>query len=186
MEDRELIARILRGEEVNRCLALLMEKYRVLLFTVARRMLGGRRDAEEVVQDTWVIALRRLPQFDPGLGKLSSWLCGITIRLCLHVWRKRKRVARSEAAERCCCLDSSPGPEERHEQLVWHERLWLVLSGLPRLWQALLVLHIQECWTYQQLAKAFGFSERHAKYETNRALAAAQHRALELGLAGWR
>jgi DNA-directed RNA polymerase specialized sigma24 family protein len=102
------------------------------------------------------------------------------------VWRKRKRVARSEATERRCCLDWSPGPEERHEQLVWHERLWRVLSGLPRLWQALLVLHVQECWIYQQLAVAFGITERHAKYETNLALAAAQKRALELRLNEWR
>ena len=186
MEDKELIARILRGEEVNRCLALLAEKYRVLLFTVAMRLLLNRQDAEEVVQDTWVIALRRLPRFDPGRGRLSSWLCGITIRLCMHVWRKRKRIACSEATERCCFIDWSPGPEERHKQLVWHERLWRELSGLPRFWQALLVLHVQECWTYHQLAVAFGVTERHAKYESNRALAAAQQQALELRLSGWR
>jgi len=186
MEDNELISRILRGEDVNRCFAELVEKYRTVVYTVLLRMTGDRRDAEDLLQETWIVAFRRLGRFDPERAKLSTYLCAIAIGLCRHLWRTRKRVARGEACERRCCLRFNPGPEEAHERVVWHERLWKVLDGLPRLWQALLVLHVQEGWSYPQLAAAFGFTVRHAEYETHKALEAARSRAEEMRRNGWR
>ena len=186
MEDKELVARILRNEDRNGCIAVIVERYQHMLLTVAARMLRSRTSAEDVVQDTWVVALRRLPRYDPERGLLSTWLCSITIGLCWHLWRTQKRVARGEDFERRCCIDEGPGPEERHELLVWHERLWAVLNKLTRFRQALLVLRLEEGWTYKQLAMAFGCTERHAEYETGKALAEAKKLGAELRLNHWR
>lgn len=184
MDDRELVNRILRGEE--ELIPELVKRHRPELFGLAQKLLHNRQDAEEVADDALTIGLRRLASYEPGRSRLSTWLSGITIKLCRHVWRKRSRVARSEARERCCCITEPLSPEERHEQEVWHERLWRVLDGLTRYFQILLVLHVQEGWPYWQVALSYGISEEQAQADTHRALRAAQKRARELGFDNWR
>ena len=184
MDDSELVRRILGGEDG--LVPVYVERFRGRLFGVAQRRLHNAQDAEEVAQDALMIGLRRLPKFDQSRAQLATWLSGITIRLCRHVWRKRARVARSEARERCCMCTEPLSPEERHEQEVWHERLWRVLDGLSRYFQVLIVLHALEGWPYWQVALSYGISEAQARTDTHRAMRAAQRRARELGLDGWR
>ncbi len=184
MDDLELVARILRGE-VER-LGDVVTKYKHLLFTIALRFMKDREDARDVLQDTWQVVVRKLPKFDPARGSFATWLTEITIGQCWHARRKFARMRRGEERERTCCLCAQPSPEERHEQLVWHERLWSVLEQLPRRWQAFLVLHLEEDWSYKQLGLAFDITERQAEYETGKALKAAQDLALALRENHWR
>lgn len=184
MDDRELVNRILRGEE--ELIPEFLKRHRPEQVGMARKLLHDMQDAEEVADDALTIGLRRLASYEPDRSRLSTWLSGITIRLCRHVWRKRSRVARAEARERCSCIPEPLSPEERHELELWHERLWRVLDGLSRYFQILLVLHVQEGWPYWQVALSYGISEEQARADTHRAMRAAQKRARELGYDNWR
>jgi RNA polymerase sigma-70 factor (ECF subfamily) len=43
---------------------------------------GGLRDrADEIVQETWLTAVRRIAAFDPGQGAFAAWLRGIAVNL---------------------------------------------------------------------------------------------------------
>ncbi|HJT76533.1 MAG TPA: sigma factor, partial [Gemmataceae bacterium] len=44
---------------------------------VAWRCAGLRDLADEVVQETWLTAVRRVRAFDPDRGPFAGWLCGI-------------------------------------------------------------------------------------------------------------
>ena len=184
MDDRELADRILRGEE--ELIPEFVKQNRPGQFGLALKLLHNRQDAEETADDALLIGLRRLAKYDPSRGRLFSWLSGITIRLCKHVWRKRARVERSEARERCCMCAEPLSPEERHEEEARHELLWRVLDGLTRYFQMLIVLHVLAGWPYWQVAISYDISEEQARTDTDRAMRAAKRRAREMGFDNWR
>src|SRR4051794_21780039 len=53
---------------------------------------GGVRDhANEVVQDVWLTAVRRLATFEPDSGSFAGWLRGIAALLLCNHFRRRRR-----------------------------------------------------------------------------------------------
>jgi len=66
------------------------------LAAYARWRCGGLRDvADDVVQETWLVAVRRLSAFDPAKGTFFDWLCGIASNATLSAIRARyRRTAR--------------------------------------------------------------------------------------------
>lgn len=56
---------------------------------------GGRRDfAEEIVQETWLTAVKRIHAFLPEQGSFAQWLCGIAANLVRNQLRQDQRRAR--------------------------------------------------------------------------------------------
>ena len=86
-DDSEIITRVLKGE--GSAYALLVERYRHLVFTMALRYVKKREDAEEVAQDAFVKAYRSLADFK-GESKFSTWLYTITTTTALTFLRKKK------------------------------------------------------------------------------------------------
>ena len=56
---------------------------------------GGLEDlAEEVIQETWLVAVRRVRRFDPGRGSFLAWLRGIAANVLRNRLRARARTDR--------------------------------------------------------------------------------------------
>ncbi|MBN1158541.1 MAG: RNA polymerase sigma factor [Bacteroidales bacterium] len=75
ISDTELISRILKGEVSG--YAILVDRYKDLVFTVAYCIAKNREDAEEIAQDAFLKAFRNLKQFR-GKSRFSTWLYRIT------------------------------------------------------------------------------------------------------------
>src|SRR5438876_5762634 len=56
------------------------------------RCAGLHRLAEEVVQEAWLVAVRRVRTFDPRRGSFRAWLLGIAA----HVVRDQLRAATAD------------------------------------------------------------------------------------------
>lgn len=58
--------------------------------SIARQMtvLGRRDDAEDIAQETFIVANRRLASYDPAKGAFQSWLAGIANNLIKQGTRK--------------------------------------------------------------------------------------------------
>ncbi len=55
--------------------------------------LGGRRDwADEIVQETWLLAVRRIRRFVPRQGSFLAWLRGIAANVLRNHFRRQKRL----------------------------------------------------------------------------------------------
>lgn len=53
---------------------------------------GGLADLrDDVLHETWLIAIRRLKSFDPSRGPFASWLAGIAANVVRNELRARKR-----------------------------------------------------------------------------------------------
>jgi RNA polymerase sigma-70 factor (ECF subfamily) len=56
---------------------------------------GGLRDlADDVLQDTWLIAVRRVGHFDPAEAPFAAWLRGIAANVLRNRLRKTRPVGR--------------------------------------------------------------------------------------------
>src|SRR5580692_967308 len=61
----------------------------------ARWRCGGLADlADDVIQEAWITAIRRLRSFDPKKGTFFNWLCGIVSNAARNAIRGRRRERR--------------------------------------------------------------------------------------------
>lgn len=83
----DLVARCLSGEEV--AYTALYQQFAPFIYRLNYGLLQNREDAEEVLQDSFEYAFRKLAQFDPSKSSFKSWLYRIAISRC-HNKRRRK------------------------------------------------------------------------------------------------
>ena len=68
--------------------AALIARYQRMVHSLTFRMTGSLADSEDLAQETFILAFRRLDCFR-GEPKFSSWPCQIAVNTCLS-WRKRR------------------------------------------------------------------------------------------------
>lgn len=150
--DRDWLRAVLAGDE-----AAWRRRYDEVspeLFRYALWRCGGLRDhAEEVLQETWLTAVRRLPHFDPAAGTFAGWLRGIAA----NVLRNRFRAARR--ARDLPPPAAAGGAAE--DELLRRERAELVaraLAALPGHYEAALRARYLDGQAVAQIAAARGES----------------------------
>jgi RNA polymerase sigma-70 factor (ECF subfamily) len=67
----------------------LVERHSRTIFRLAYRMTGNEQDAEEIVQDTFLRAYRRLDRFE-SRENFGTWLYRIAVNCSLDLRRKRR------------------------------------------------------------------------------------------------
>lgn len=109
---------------------------------LAARFMGGRGEAEEIVQEAFTRLWLKAPDWRPGGAQVSTWLHRVIVNLCLD----RKRRPRSEALESAAEIED---PALRSDALLLAgERRQLVrraVDALPERQRAALMLcHFEE------------------------------------------
>ena len=107
-EEALWIARAKAGEDA--AYRWLLDRYLARVVRLAAHVLRRDSEAEDVAQEAFLMAFRRLPSFR-GTGRFSAWLFQITIRLCLDRRRHRHAAAGRRAARFAHPSDAGgPGP----------------------------------------------------------------------------
>ncbi len=117
-DDRLLISRAMQGDQEAQ--NELFSRYYKFLHALACRVLGGREDAQDVVQNCLFRAVRRLQQFNND-GAFRNWLARILVNEAIDLLRKRRTrlgfsVRRVSTEEGRDVLDRLPGPGLNPEQ----------------------------------------------------------------------
>ena len=86
--DQHYIDRILQGE--TNLFAMLVDRYKDMIFTLALKMVKNREEAEEVAQDTFIKIYSSLIKFK-GDSKFSTWIYKIAYNTCLDRLKKNKK-----------------------------------------------------------------------------------------------
>lgn len=86
--DQIIINQVINGD--TNAFAVLVDRYKDLVFTLAMRMLKNREEAEEVSQDTFVKSFQKLDRFK-GDSKFSTWLYRVAYNTCLDRIKKNKK-----------------------------------------------------------------------------------------------
>jgi RNA polymerase sigma-70 factor (ECF subfamily) len=98
------------------------------------RCAGWRDLADEIVQETWLIAVRRIRTFAPERGSFAGWLRGIAANVLRNHLRqhvRRNGEPMGEARQSAATGDSL----QQREQV---ERVALALAELPEHYEAVL------------------------------------------------
>ncbi|MFH1145383.1 MAG: RNA polymerase sigma factor [bacterium] len=106
LTDQQAVERILAGDkEVFR---VLVERYRVSLFSFLWRFTNHREESEDLTQETFLKAYLNLKRYDPA-RRFSTWLFTIGHRLAINRWKslRLKLVELEEAHE---VRDTGPDP----------------------------------------------------------------------------
>lgn len=81
----------------TRAFAFLVEAHQQAVRGFLRRLVGGHADADDLAQEAFLTAWRRLDRFE-GRSSFRSWVCGIGYRLARDQRRSRRRAMRRDAA----------------------------------------------------------------------------------------
>lgn len=88
INDQHYIDKILQGE--TNAFAVLVNRYKDMIFTLALKMVKNREEAEEVAQDTFIKIYSSLSKFK-GDSKFSTWIYKIAYNTCLDRLKKSKK-----------------------------------------------------------------------------------------------
>jgi RNA polymerase sigma-70 factor, ECF subfamily len=129
------------------------ECYRPLAAYVGWRC-GGLRDmAEEIVQETWLTAVRRIRSFDPDRAEFAGWLRGIAANLLRNYLRSRaRRLAAHLENGQQVSSKSREVDDERQEQA---ESVARALAELPEHYEAVLRAKYLEQRSVEQIADSW-------------------------------
>jgi RNA polymerase sigma-70 factor, ECF subfamily len=96
---------------------------------------AGLRDlADEVVQETWLTAVRRVRDFDPERGTFAGWLCGIAANVLRNELRREGR-RRAPPCPGARAAEPADAAAEKREQA---ESIARALAELPEHYEAVL------------------------------------------------
>jgi RNA polymerase sigma-70 factor, ECF subfamily len=162
-----LVARCRSGD-----LAAFEELYRAhagRLFSVACRMLGNATDAEDLLQDIFLSAHRKLDGFR-GESALGTWLYRLATNHCLDYLRSRTaRMNQVTDALEDDPLHGVVGSRGLAEQTVTRMDLERALAKLPDGCRAAFVLHDVEGLEHREVAQALGIAEGTSKSQVHKA-----------------
>ncbi|MEM7447351.1 MAG: RNA polymerase sigma factor [Myxococcota bacterium] len=129
------------------------------LVRYAVRTVKSEAVAEELVQDTWIAALRSLKAFE-GRSSLSSWVFGILRRKIIDHWR-RARTQVEWKDENLSASDADPGHQIDHREAVSLLRSELsTLSHLER--QAIVLVDVRDL-ERTEAASELGITRNHLR-----------------------
>ena len=156
--DRELAEIVVRsGAET--AFRELYARHTEALYRFCLRMLGGStQDAEEVVQETWVKALRGLGRFE-WRSALRSWLTGIALNECRRMLRVTSKHDHSNDIDHI--YRGWPDPGHRLD-------LEAALKRLPEGYRSVLLLHDLEGFKHEEIGKLLGISPGTSKSQLSR------------------
>ena len=153
-EDRPIVEEVRAGDP--RRYAVLVERHKDRALTLAVRVLGDRRDAEEAVQDAFVRAYRSLDRFR-GDARFGTWLYRIVYNVCLSRAARRPDPGtadggREEEPEVLQIEDDDPSALERMEEEEMREGLRRAMAALPEKFRTVLTLFYVQEMQYEEIA----------------------------------
>lgn len=138
-EDQDVIRRVLGGDVES--FRLLVRRYERPLHGLIRNLVRDVHDGEDIAQEVFLTAYRRLAAYDPAQGAFSTWLLTIARNKCLNALKKRRPAALDRLPE----SSSSRTPDAELAEAEWFRQLDAALAALPFAQKSVFVLaEIQE------------------------------------------
>jgi RNA polymerase sigma-70 factor (ECF subfamily) len=162
--DARMVARMRAGD-----LAAFEDIYRqhsVRLYNLAWRMLGGHEDAEDVLQEVFLLAFRKLDGFK-GESSLGTWLYRLAMNLCLD--RLRSRTARNDRRTEPLDQQQFPVRVTTGDTAFGRIDLERAVASLPDGARAAFLLHDVEGFDHREVGAILGISEGTSKSQVHKA-----------------
>ena len=160
LEER-LIDRCRRGDE--RAEFELYERYAGAMFSTCMRMLNDAQEAQDVLQESFITAFRKIDQFKHK-STFGAWLKRIVINQCIDTLQRNKRLRWETLKE-----TEEQAPEQEVEWTITPEMLDKAIKALPAGCRAVFTLKALEGYDHQGIARTLKISVSTSKSQYFRA-----------------
>lgn len=169
-DEIRLIEQVCAGKRES--FRILVEAHQQRIFRICFHLLKDAQTAEDLAQDTFITAFRKIAQFNPDKGKFSTWLITIARRLCLNALRKTTPISMAETIDVAAPIRNSPDHRaERSETLRALDEALANLSEDHR--RAFILAEIEEL-PYEEIARIENTAPGTVKSRVSRAKLALQ------------
>src|SRR5487761_1265710 len=161
-QEQALREAVLAGSETA-WRALYEANFDALYAFVWRRTRRNGHRTDEVVQETWLVAVRRSAAFDPAQGAFESWLKGIASNVLKNQRRRWQRDSRTQP------LDSEPTAPQGGGPWEAGELMALAMTALPERYRVVLRAKYEERLSVIEIGRRLGSTAKAAESLLSRA-----------------
>ncbi|UCG46601.1 MAG: sigma-70 family RNA polymerase sigma factor [Phycisphaerales bacterium] len=147
MQDKEVVRRILAGDTES--FRLIVERYQRPVVRVVRNITFDGQACEDIAQEVFLAAYRKLSSYDPARSSFSTWLFTIARNKSINALRKKKAVPRGAPPDRS--MVRAPQDELVERELL--DELDSRLRRLPARQRRAFVLAEFEGLSYEEIAQ---------------------------------
>ncbi len=142
----------------------LYHQYSKAMFNICTRMTGNHTDAEDLLQESFLIAFKQLHQLKVA-DQFGGWLKRIVINECIRF--SKKSFYWEE-------WDNDTMNEMADEEMAWWKTIDFsiihkAIKGLPEGCRQVFTLYVLEDFPHREIAASLGISESTSKSQYHRA-----------------
>lgn len=145
-------------------LSSLYRQYSKVMFNICVRMVGTRNDAEDVLQEAFVIAFKNLDQLKDS-KLFGGWLRRIVVNECIRHCKKKNPWSDWQDEE----YNNLTEDETEWWKEVSLESIHQSIKNLPDGCRQVFNLYVLEDYSHKQIAETMGISENTSKSQYHRA-----------------
>jgi RNA polymerase sigma-70 factor (ECF subfamily) len=166
------------------------ERYADPLYTLVFHRVGGDDDtALDIVQETFLAALEKIEDYDPGRGSMFAWLSCVSRNCIKRTLREKGRSASYHATdseldgtllEAYLNIETQPLPEEVIERAETAELVRIALGSIPAHYATVLRQYYYQQSSVGEISKLRDLGEGAVRALLHRARAAFKEAFLQL------
>lgn len=162
-QSQSLISRCLSGED-NAYVAL-YNQYAGMIYRLCYGLLQNKEDAEEVVQDSFEYAFRRLDKYDAHKSAFKTWLYQIAVSRCRNKRRRKwlPTFSLSQIGGEEITDADSPTPAEQMNLTEQQQVVWQAIQGLSAKLRETAVLRYYEGFSFVEIGHILGIPTKTAE-----------------------
>jgi RNA polymerase sigma-70 factor (ECF subfamily) len=158
--DAQLIDAYIEGDE--KAFEELVARYLKIIYGFVYRLTRNESETEDISQETFVKVWKNISKYNSGQS-FKTWIFSIARNTAIDWFRKKKPLFFStlagngeEASFEETISDPLPLPDELFEQKELGARIEKALAQVPFNYRTILVLHLNEGLTFEEIAKVEG------------------------------
>jgi RNA polymerase sigma factor (sigma-70 family) len=145
----DIIQRSQQGD--TEAFAALYDRYKNLVYKTAYLMNHDSQEAEDSLQEVFMLVYKALPNFDPAKGAFTTWLYRITMNHCLNQRRKYRPPQQSLDDD---ALDIAAEPSTTNTNPLETEAVRQAIAALSDKLRAVVILRYYGDLPYAEIAEA--------------------------------
>ncbi len=150
-------------QEQETAFVQIIQQHQKLIYKVCSIYAAGNEEKEDLAQEIILQSWKAYPSFK-GQSAISTWLYRISLNTAINYIRKQKRSPQLTYPKDLLHHPEEQEPESTNEE---YRLLQQMISGLPPLDKALILLHLEDK-TYNEIAEIMGISPSNAGTRLNR------------------
>ncbi len=162
-QETQVIRHILQGDIES--FRLIIERYERPIVLMIKNITNNRESCEDIAQDVFFTAYRKLASFDPARGNFSTWLFTIARNKSVNALRKKRPLSMSELPQN----SDTHNPSDELAEREFFDELDAGLEALPSAQKRAFVLAEFEELSYEEIAQIEGVRTGTIKSRINRA-----------------